>query len=59
MAEREESVYKAKLAEQAERYDGMCLSDMVDVGQSSRGSPYSVWSKRIATVVCLSDIGVG
>jgi hypothetical protein len=25
MADREDNVYKAKLAEQAERYDGKCL----------------------------------
>lgn len=26
MSEREDNVYKAKLAEQAERYDGKCIS---------------------------------
>lgn len=29
MAERDENVYKAKLAEQAERYDGKCVVDIV------------------------------
>lgn len=37
MTERDDNVYKAKLAEQAERYDGMIMYLLFIIGSSAGG----------------------
>jgi hypothetical protein len=51
MTEREDNVYKAKLAEQAERYDGELISDMLGRYYKLSKTEYEI---NMILVICIN-----
>lgn len=59
MSEREDNVYKAKLAEQAERYDGKCNYLCITIFTSSIFNRYLPSIRRYSIIdICDSSIKI-